>query len=121
MTTLTTEEADNIATIDAFIAAWNAKDGAKAVSYLANDFRFTFGKIGHAPEFTQPDFAAMMELATSVDMAVTPGMTWARGPVVSHERVDDIQFRDGTKAEGKFIAVFTLRNGRIVDCIDFEI
>ncbi|MAU18983.1 MAG: hypothetical protein CMH13_00425 [Martelella sp.] len=120
MISLTAEETANIATIDAFIAAWNAKDNAKAIAYLADDFRFTFGKIGRTPDFSQPDFAVMMDRATSVDMTVTPGTTWARGPVVSHERVDDIQFRDGTKAEGKFIAIFTLRDGRIVDFIDFE-
>ncbi len=53
-------------------------------------------------------------------MAITPGTTWARGPLVSHERVDDIIFEDGTALQGKFIAVLTLRDGKIVDFIDFE-
>lgn len=121
MMPLTPEEKSNIATIDGFIAAWAAKDIERAGACLAADFRFTFGKIGQTPEFSQPNFAAMMESATSIDMAVTPGTTWARGPVVTHERVDDIRFQDGTRAGGNFIAVFTLRDGRIVDFIDFEI
>lgn len=121
MLSLTTEEKANIATIDGFIAAWNAKDTDRAVACLAQDFRFTFGRIGRTPDFSQPDLAAMMQSATDVDMAITPGTTWARGPVVTHERVDDIRFRGGTKLGGKFIAIFTLRNGRIVDFIDYEI
>ncbi|KRS15755.1 hypothetical protein RIdsm_00955 [Roseovarius indicus] len=53
-------------------------------------------------------------------MAIKPGTTWARGPVVTHERVDEIRFRDGTKAGGKFVAVYTFRDGKSVDFIHFE-
>lgn len=121
MTLLTAEEKANVETIDAFIAAWNAKDSAKAMAFFANDFRFTAGNVGKTPDFSQPDFAAIFNNAISVDMVITPETTWARGPVVCHERVDDIPFLDGTRAEGKFIAVFTLRAGKIVDLIDFLI
>lgn len=121
MLSLTTEETANIATIEGFIAAWNAKDPLGAVACLAEDFRFTFGKIGRTPNFGQPDFATIMANATSVSMAITPGTNWARGPVVCHERKDHIRFKDGTTAGGRFIAVYTLRDGRIVDFIDFEI
>lgn len=119
MTSLTAEEKANVETIDAFIAAWNAKDGAKAKAFFAEDFRFTVGNIGKTPDFSQPDFAAVMDNAVSVDMIITPGTTWARGPVVTHERVDDIPFPDGTRIKGKYIAVFTLRDGKIVDFLDF--
>ena len=53
-------------------------------------------------------------------MTVTPGTTWARGPVVTHERTDDMEQPNGTGASGRFIAVFTLRDGKIVDFIDFN-
>lgn len=119
MTSATAEETANIATIDAFIAAWNAKDGPAVMSFLAEDFRFSVGPIGQTPDFSRPDFAAMIENAVSIEMIITPGTTWARGPVVTHERVDDIPFPDGSNFAGKFIAVFTLRGGKIVDFIDF--
>jgi ketosteroid isomerase-like protein len=121
MTTLTAEEKANLETIDAFIAAWNAKDAVTAMTFFASDFRFTAGEIGKTPDFSQPDFVAMIANAISVDMTVTPATTWARGPLVTHERVDDIPFRDGTNASGRFIAVFTFRDGKIVDFIDFKI
>ena len=120
MSSLTVEEKANVETIDAFIAAWNAKDSAKAMTFFADDFRFTVGNVGKTPDFSQPDFAAIINNAVSLHMAITPNTTWARGPVVCHERTDDIQFIDGTSINGKYIAVFTLRDGRIVDLIDFE-
>ena len=120
MTVLTSEEKANVATINAFIAAWNAKDGTKAMAFFAKDFRFTVGNIGKTPDFSQPDFAAILGNAVSVDMVITPGTTWARGPVVTHERVDDIPFPDGTRIKGRYIAVFTLHGGKIVDFLDFD-
>lgn len=120
MTSLTTEEKANVETIEAFIAAWNAKDCANAIAFFAEDFRFTVGKIGKTPDFSQPDFTAIIDKAVSVDMVITPGATWARGPVVTHERVDDIPFPDGARLKGKYIAVFTLRDGKIVDFLDFD-
>lgn len=120
MITVTDEETANLDTLDAFLTAWNAKDAVTAMTFFASDFRFTAGEIGKTPDFSQPDFVTMIDNAISVDMKVTPGTTWARGPVVTHERVDDIPFRDGTNASGKFIAVFTFRDGKIVDFIDFK-
>ncbi len=120
MALLTAEEKANVETIDAFIAAWNAKDSAKAITFFADDFRFTVGKVGKTPDFSQPDFATTINNAVSVDLVITPGTTWARGPVVCHERMDDIPFLDGTRIKGKFIAVFTLRDGKIVDYLDFN-
>ncbi|MEZ5935612.1 MAG: nuclear transport factor 2 family protein [Alphaproteobacteria bacterium] len=120
MSSLTAEEMANVETIDAFITAWNAKDSAKAMTFFADDFRFTAGNIGKTPDFSQPDFVAIINNAVSVHMAITPDTTWARGPVVCHERIDDIQFIDGTSIKGKYIAVFTLRAGKIVDHLDFE-
>lgn len=62
----TPEEKANIATVEAFIAAWNAQDGDEVATYLADDFRFTFGEIEKTPEFSQPDLPAMVERTTSV-------------------------------------------------------
>lgn len=116
---LTAEEEANIQTINSFIAAWNEKDAAKVMSFFAEDARFSVGRIGKTPEFQTPDFAGMIGSASSLKMMITPGTTWARGPVVTHERVDEI-ILPNRKIAGKYIAVFTLRNAKIVDFIDFD-
>jgi ketosteroid isomerase-like protein len=125
---MTAEEKANVKVIQDFIAAWNAKDGKKVMSFFAEDARFSVGEIGKtgaggagaAGPFTKPDFGGMIAGAKSVSMVITPGTTWARGPVVTHERVDKIVLGNGREISGKYIAVFTLRNGKIVDFIDFD-
>ena len=118
---LAAEEAANVRTIDAFIAAWNAKDAAKVMSFFAKDARFAVGEIGKTPEYQKPDFLGLIQGASSIRMTITPGTTWARGPVVTHERVDDIILGPEAKIAGKYIAVFTLREGKIVDFTDYII
>lgn len=117
---LTAEEAANIQTVRSFIAAWNEKDGAKVMSFFAEDARFAVGPIGGTPEFRKPDFAGLIERASSVKMTITPGTAWARGPVVTHEHVDDIVLSPERKITGTYIAVFTLRGGKIVDFLEFR-
>ena len=118
---LTAEEKANIRTIDAFIAAWNAKEAAKVMSFFAEDARFSVGEIGKTPDYKKPDFAGLIQGASSVKMTITPGTTWARGPVVTHERVDEIILPPDGKIAGKYIAVFTLRDGKIVDFTDYTV
>jgi ketosteroid isomerase-like protein len=62
----------------------------------------------------------MRSTAKSVSMVITPGTRWARGPVVTHERVDKIVMANDREIAGKYIAVFTLRDGKIVDFTDYE-
>jgi ketosteroid isomerase-like protein len=38
----------------------------------------------------------------------------------THERVDKIVLENGREIAGKYIAVFTLRDGKIVDWTDYE-
>ena len=117
--TLTTEESANIEAVNSFIAAWNASDGIRAMSFFADGARFSVGKIGMTSDFIKPDFIDLLQTASRISMVITPGTTWARGPVVTHERVDEIVLPDRQIA-GKFIGVFTLRDGKVVDFIDFE-
>ena len=117
---LTAQEKANTQVINDFIAAWNAKDGTKVMSFFAEDARFAVGEIGKTPSFTKPNFAGMIAGAKSVYMVITPGTIWARGPVVTHEREDKIVMGNDRVIAGKYIAVFTLRDGKIVDFIDFE-
>ena len=120
---MTAEEKANVKVVEDFIAAWHAKDGAKVMSFFAEDARFSVGEIGKTPSYTKPNFAGLLAGAKSVSMVITPGTTWARGPVVTHERVDKIVANFGgqeREISGKYIAVFTLRDGKIVDFIDFD-
>ena len=119
----TPEEKANLQVIDDFIAAWNAKDGTKVMSFFAEDARFAVGQVGKTPSFTKPNFAGLIGGAQSISMVITPGTKWARGPVVTHEREDKIVLGPGGPIPviaGKYIAVFTFRDQKIVDFIDFE-
>jgi len=118
--TRTPEEQKNVETIDSFIAAWNARDAARVMAFFAEDARFAVGAAGKT-QFQRPDFTAFITSSSSLKMTVTPGSTWAKGPVVTHERTDEIEMGNGSRqASGTYIAVFTLRDGKIVDFIDFR-
>lgn len=118
--TQSAEEQRNVQVIESFIAAWNARDAAKVASFFADDARFAVGAVGKT-QFQKPDFTSFINGAKSLKMTVTPGSTWARGPVVTQERTDDIEMANGSRAaSGTYIAVFTLRDGKIVDFIDFR-
>ena len=116
------EEA-NVKVVEAFIAAWNARDGEKAMSFFTDDAQFGLAT-DTAPmrPLTKPNFAALIKGAKRLNMTITPGTTWARGSVVVHERTDEIESATGsTGATGRLVAVFTLRDGKIVHFLDFVI
>ena len=117
---LTAQEKANLQVVDDFIAAWNAKDSARVMSFFADDARFAAGAIGKTPAYSKPNFAGLLSGAKSVSMVITPGTRWARGPVVTHERADRIVMANDREIAGKYIAVFTLRDGKIVDFTDYE-
>ena len=117
---LTAQERANIKIVEDFLAAWNAKDGAKVMSYFAEDARFSNGAPGNTRPWSKPNFEGFITGAKRLKMTVTPGTIWARGPVVTLERTDDIETAQGsTGPSGRFIAVYTVRDGKIVDFLDF--
>lgn len=122
--TLTAEEKANIKVVDDFIAAFNARDVKRIASYLAEDARFSAGPIGKFAPLRppMPGFESFINSTTSVKMTVKPGSTQARGPMVTHERVDRMVLQNGTtNGSGTWFGVFGLRGGKIVDFIDFQI
>ena len=112
------EEKQNIATITKFFAAWNEKNAPKVASFFADDARWSVGPIGKAPEFKHPDFTGIIEAASHINLTVTPDSIWAKGGVVALELQDNIVLPNKT-IEGNFIVIFTLRDERIVDFIEF--
>ena len=118
------EERENVEVIDNFIAAWNARDVEKVVSFLAEDARFTAGRVGSIGPLgpAAPVFRGFIPQTASISMTVTPGSTMARGPIVTHERVDGMRMPNGaTTGSGTWFAVFGLRDRTIVDFTDYQI
>ena len=121
---LTQEEADNLQIVSDFIAAWNDRDVEKVVSFLADDARFTAGPVGEIGPLgpAAPVFQSFIPQTTSITMTVQPGSTTVHGPLVTHERVDQMRLSDGTTGgTGTWLAVFGLRDRQIVDFLDFQI
>ena len=121
---MTAEERENVQVVADFIAAWNARDVERVVSFLAEDARFAAGSIGRFGPLRPPApiFREFIPRTKSITMTVNPGSTRARGPMVTHERVDEMNLLDGTTGDsGTWFAVFGLRDRKIVDFIDFQI
>jgi limonene-1,2-epoxide hydrolase len=121
---LTDEERANLKVVDDFVAAWNARDAVKMTSLLAEDARFSAGPIGQfaplkpAKAILEPFIGRL----AAAKMTVKPGSSTARGPMVTHERTDEMKTVDGsTSASGTYFGVFGLRDQKIVDFIDFQI
>ena len=115
---MTDEEQQNIDTILNFFAAWNEKNASKVTSFFAEEARWSVGPIGKAPEPKRPDFTGLIEAASHINLTVIPGSVWARGGVVALELKDDIVL-PGKKIDGTFVVIFTIKERRIVDFIEF--
>src|SRR5215475_3474339 len=87
---LTAEEEANLKVVDGFLAAFNARDPKRVAGFLADDARFSAGPIGKFRPLAPPVpmFDRFIESTKSVKMTVKPGSQQARGPMVTHERVD---------------------------------
>ncbi len=110
--------------VDDFVAGFNARDPNVIVACLAPDARFAAGPIGKFPALSNPSktFAAFITGTKSMKMAVRPGTTQAYGPMVTHVRQDDIVMQNGsTNGSGLWFGVFGLRDGKIVDFVDWQI
>src|SRR5882672_8720563 len=109
--TLTAEEQANMKVVEGFVAAMNARDVKAVASFLADDGRFAAGPIGKFPALRPPmqAFDGFLRTAKSVRMMVKPGSTQARGPMVTHERIDEIVMENGsTNGSGTWFGVYGL-------------
>ena len=121
---MTQEEADNLQVVSDFIAAWNIRDVEKVLSFLSDDARFTAGPVGEIGPLgpAAPVFQSFIPQTTSITMTVKPGSTTSNGPLVTHVRDDQMRLNDGTTGgTGTWLAVFGLRDRKIVDFLDFQI
>ena len=87
---------ENVQVVADFIAAWNARD--------------------------VEIFREFIPRTKSITMTMKPGSMMARGPMVTHERVDEMNLLDGTTGgSGTWVRAFGLRDRKIVDFTDFQI
>jgi len=118
--------ADAAATVEAYVAAWNAHDAAAAADYLADNVEYYDASVGEAQKGRD---AARVNVIEAFLNAV-PDARWERlgAPVVQGDAVtfewtfsgtNTGDWADGTKATGKTfkiqgLSLFRLSGGRIV-------
>ena len=113
------EELANIKIVDDMIAAFVARDGDKLKAAYTDDSRFAVGAIGKLPPTRTPaGFDNSVKTYSKVEMKIIRSV--AMGPVVMHERYDRTTRPDRT-GRGHYIGIFTIRNGQIVDFLDFSL
>lgn len=121
---LNEQERANVAIIDGFLAAWNRRDTEGVLSFLAEGATFAAGPFDGLPQLSNPAplFKHYIARTQSIKMTVKPGTTRAVGPIVTHERVDEMVMKDGSDfGSGIWFAVFALKEGKIVSFIDFQL
>jgi steroid delta-isomerase-like uncharacterized protein len=118
------------AIVEAYVAAWNAHDAAKAASYFADNVSYYDASVGK-PAQGMADAKAVIDgfLAAAPDAAWTiKGAPVAEGDRVSFEwefaGTNTGDWHDGTKATGKKFAftgasMFTVKDGKIVAQSDY--
>lgn len=117
-------ERNNVAIIDSFLAAWNQRDTQAVLSFLAEGATFSAGPIDALPQLSDPAplYEQYIASTRSIKMTIKPGTTRAVGPIVTHERVDEMVMKDGSDfGSGTWFAVFALKNGKIVSFIDYQL
>ena len=118
------------AIVEAYVAAWNAHDAAKAASYFADDVVYYDASVGKPAQ-------GMAEAKVVIDgfLTAAPDAAWTikGAPVGEGDRVsfeweftgtNTGDWHDGTKATGKKFAftgasMFSVKNGKIATQSDY--
>lgn len=118
-------ERANVKVVNDFIAARVALRNRKAsleewnkkmAEFAVEDLMFTAHSVG--------DFKPQVKIAagpgpfTHITMTILE--TFAKGPVVMHERVDVMSFADRPDSTGRFTGIFALKDGKIHEFIDYH-
>jgi limonene-1,2-epoxide hydrolase len=84
--------------------------------YAIEDLMFKVHAVGSfAP---QAKIAAGLGPFTRIDMKI--GETFAKGPVVMHERVDVMSWPDRPDSTGHLIGIYALKDGKIHEWIEYS-
>jgi limonene-1,2-epoxide hydrolase len=121
----TAEEAANVKVVNAFIAARVAlrNSGAsdqefdrKMLEYAIPDLMFTVHAVGN--------FVPMAKIPAGrgpfkgIEMKI--GETFAKGPIVMHDRVDVMRFTDRPERTGRLVGVYALKDGKIHEWLEYS-
>jgi steroid delta-isomerase-like uncharacterized protein len=116
--------------VEAYVAAWNAHDSARAASYFADDVTYYDASVGTPAEGREAATAVIDGFLTAAPDAA---WTMTGAPLVQDDRVAfEWEFKgtntgpwgDGTAATGKPFAftgasVFTVQDGKITSQADY--
>ena len=118
-------ERANVKVVNDFIAARVALRNAhvskeewdkKMAEYAIDNLMFTVHAVGNfVPQAKIPDGLGPF---TKIEMKI--GETFAKGPVVMHERVDFMSFANRPDSTGRFIGIYALKDGKIHEFIDYH-
>jgi limonene-1,2-epoxide hydrolase len=118
-------EAANVKVVNDFIAARVALRNAgasdaefdrKMLDYAIPDLMFTVHAVGN--------FVPMAKIPpgrgpfTRIEMKI--GETFAKGPIVMHDRVDLMSFKDRPDRTGHLVGVFALKDGKIHEWLEYS-
>ena len=121
----TSLEAANVRIVNEFIAARvalrnsgasNEEFDRKMKEYTIDDLMFTVHAVGN--------FVPMAKIPAGrgpfsrIEMKI--GETFAKGPIVMHERVDVMSFPNQPDRTGRLVGVFALKDGKIHEWLEYS-
>ena len=116
----TTAEKANQALVANFCAAFASRDMTKIASYLAPDcsYRITETSVPAVGAAAVDRIKSYVERSSKIEFKILD--SWARGPMVIHERIDSFT-RPDTSPSFHLVGVFFIKNGKIAEWTDYGI
>lgn len=115
---MSAEERANVQVVNAFMAAWTARDLAKIMAPLSDAIVYRATETAEPIKGKDAVEARLKGIVDRVErFDVTE--TWARGPMVVNDRVD--RFTSGNLKAWRGVGVFFLKDGKIVEWFDYTI
>jgi limonene-1,2-epoxide hydrolase len=98
--------------VGAFLAAFDARDLDRALSYVTDDVEYDNVPVGavHGPDGMRSVLTPLFERTTQMECVVHHQA--AEGDVVMNDRTDRLEFGDRS-VEARIAAVFVVRDGKI--------
>jgi limonene-1,2-epoxide hydrolase len=115
---LSAEERANVQVVNAFMAAWTARDLAKIMAPLADTIVYRATETAEpikGKELVEARLKGIVDRVDRFDVIET----WARGPMVVNDRID--RFTSGNLKAWHGVGVFYLKDGKIVEWLDYTV
>jgi limonene-1,2-epoxide hydrolase len=116
----TAAEKANLKLVTEFCAAFASRDMTKIASYLAPNcsYRITEAAMPAVGAAAVERIRSYVERSSKIEFEILD--SWARGPMVIHERIDRFTRADGSPAY-HLVGVFLIQNSKIAEWIDYGI